>query len=164
MLDTLGNLGDFIGGIGVVITLAYLAVQIRHSSRVTALTSSHSITSSIAGFYERIAQDPELHSLWIRAMESPESLDNAEMDRFDRLITTLFTRCLDAHRHGELDPRIADRFDNTVRHYLRIAAVEGWWKRAETYLHSIDPELTAYIEDQRKIAGLDRLPPAQDGS
>jgi len=71
---------------------------------------------------------------------------------------------LDAHRHGELDPRIADRFDNTVRHYLRIAAVEGWWKRAETYLHSIDPEQTAYIEDQRKIAGLDRLPPAQEGS
>ncbi len=44
MLDALGNLGDLISGIGVVITLGYLAVQIRHSSRVAALTAGHSIS------------------------------------------------------------------------------------------------------------------------
>ena len=33
MLEDLGNIGDFIGGIGVIVMLAYLAVQIRHNTR-----------------------------------------------------------------------------------------------------------------------------------
>jgi len=37
MIEALGNIGDFVGGIGVVVTLLYLAVQIR-ASRLQALT------------------------------------------------------------------------------------------------------------------------------
>jgi hypothetical protein len=29
VLEDLGNLGDFLGGIGVVVTLLYLAIQVR---------------------------------------------------------------------------------------------------------------------------------------
>ncbi len=36
MIEALGNIGDFVGGIGVVVTLLYLAVQIR-ASRLQAL-------------------------------------------------------------------------------------------------------------------------------
>ena len=32
MLEDLGNLGDFVGGVAVVITLIYLAIQIRHNT------------------------------------------------------------------------------------------------------------------------------------
>jgi hypothetical protein len=32
ILETLGNLGDFIGGIAVVVTLIHLALQIRRES------------------------------------------------------------------------------------------------------------------------------------
>ncbi len=32
MLEALGNLGDFIGGIAVVVTLLYLAVQVRQNT------------------------------------------------------------------------------------------------------------------------------------
>ena len=33
MLEALGDLGDFLGGIGVMITVIYLALQIRHNTR-----------------------------------------------------------------------------------------------------------------------------------
>jgi len=32
-LSQLGDLGDFLGGIGVIVTLVYLAVQIRHDTQ-----------------------------------------------------------------------------------------------------------------------------------
>ena len=35
-LDALGNLGDFIGGIAVIVTLVYLANQIRQTPRRSA--------------------------------------------------------------------------------------------------------------------------------
>ena len=39
MIETLGNLGDFIGGIAVVVTLLYLALQIRQSTKATKVAS-----------------------------------------------------------------------------------------------------------------------------
>ena len=151
-LEDLGNVGEFLGGIGVVVSLLYLAVQIRHSSRVAALTAGHSISLGFTEFLERLNLDPELHSLWTRAIESPESLDEAERDRSDRLMVGLFLRCLDAHRHGELDARIAERFDRIARHYLRLTTVQSWWERTNEFVQSINPDLAGYIEHQLKIA------------
>ncbi len=152
MLDALGNVGDFIGGIGVVITLAYLAVQIRHNSRVAALAAGHSISIGFTEFLERITLDPELYSIWNRAFNSPDSLDEVERDRFDRLMVGVFLRCLDGHRHGELDAETAERFDRIARHYLRLTAVQAWWRRASEFVQSINPDLAGYIGGQLKIA------------
>ena len=39
----LGNYGEFVGAIAVVITLAYLAIQIRQNTGVTRAASHHAI-------------------------------------------------------------------------------------------------------------------------
>jgi hypothetical protein len=33
--DAIGAIGDFIGGVAVVVSLVYLATQVRHSARIT---------------------------------------------------------------------------------------------------------------------------------
>ena len=38
-MDALGNIGDFLGGIGVVITLVYLAGQIRQNTRSVRISA-----------------------------------------------------------------------------------------------------------------------------
>lgn len=45
MLDTLGNLGDFVGGIAVVITLIYLAVQVRQNTSALKAASWQEVVS-----------------------------------------------------------------------------------------------------------------------
>lgn len=49
MLENLGNIGDFLGGIGVVITLVYLAVQIRQNTRQLRSGSAAAQTRSLEG-------------------------------------------------------------------------------------------------------------------
>ncbi len=155
MIDSLGDIGDFVGGIGVVITLAYLAVQIRHSSKVAALSAGHSFSIGITEFFERIALDPQLQSLWMRAIDSPETLDEAERDQFGRLILGLFGRFLNAHRYGELDPQIAVQYDAMARHYLRLTAVASWWASDAQTMRQITPDLARYID------GLQQPTPSQ---
>jgi len=49
MLDELGNLGDFVGGLAVVVTLIYLALQIRRNTSTTRVqTVQHLLTSDTA--------------------------------------------------------------------------------------------------------------------
>lgn len=43
-LDQLGNLGEFFGAIGVVISFVFLAIQIRHNAKATRGTGSGNST------------------------------------------------------------------------------------------------------------------------
>ena len=39
MTQTLANIGDFVGAFAVVVTLIYLAIQVRHSGRLLKISS-----------------------------------------------------------------------------------------------------------------------------
>jgi hypothetical protein len=45
-LSDLGNLGEFLGGIGVIVTLAYLAIQIRRNTQEVRSASLDAVAAS----------------------------------------------------------------------------------------------------------------------
>ena len=57
MLDDLGNIGDLVGGIGVVATVIYLAVQIRHGTASTRSASYQAVVSAISDWSRAIGSD-----------------------------------------------------------------------------------------------------------
>ena len=59
MIELLGNLGDFIGGIAVVVTLGYLAAQIR----------SQTIANRRSTFQDLLNHQADLNIAW---MTNPE--------------------------------------------------------------------------------------------
>ena len=60
MLEDLGNIGDFLGGIGVVVTLIYLALQIRQNS--SQLVQNTKAVQSTA--YQAITQNHRAYNEW----------------------------------------------------------------------------------------------------
>ena len=57
----MGNLGEFIGSIGVVVTLVYLAVQIRANTKTTKANASFQATHSWAEVTQRLSEMPNEH-------------------------------------------------------------------------------------------------------
>ena len=53
-LEELGNLGDFLGGIGVIVTLVYLAVQIRSNTQTVRVASLEAVVNSRSQFLDRL--------------------------------------------------------------------------------------------------------------
>lgn len=82
MLDALGNVGDFVGGIGVVVTLAYLALQIRQNTSTVRAAASAAHSSSLASFNTLLAQDDAVRELFIRGIVDYDSLDSKEKTKF----------------------------------------------------------------------------------
>lgn len=144
--DAVGATAELVGALGVVASLAYLAVQIRQNSRVTGMNAGHSIANEIATFMERIALEPEIHSIWVRGTSPTRELDEIERDRFGRLLTALYIRLFDAHRHGELDPEISQRYGHLARYYMRFESVQAWWGRQSENVRSFNPELADFID------------------
>ncbi len=70
-LDALGNIGDFIGGIGVVATLVYLVLQIRqntrqleHNAELVRASAELETARLMADWHGTVAASPELVRIW----------------------------------------------------------------------------------------------------
>jgi hypothetical protein len=89
VLETLGNLGDFLGGLGVIITLVYLSFQIRQNSR---LVEQSMVLAQAQALREgdltqpsmlTIAQDPELSKIFRAGLASYKGLSDDDKIRFN---------------------------------------------------------------------------------
>jgi len=81
-LDALGNLGDLLGGIGVIATLLYLAAQIRTNTREVRSASLHALTVIHLEFQRAVWQDAELTRIWFDGLSGDAPLAEADGRRF----------------------------------------------------------------------------------
>jgi hypothetical protein len=81
-LSDLGNLGDFIGGVGVIVTLAYLALQIRRNTLEVRAASLDSVANSHMEFQRSVWSDPVLNKLWFDGYTGKVKLAEEESRRF----------------------------------------------------------------------------------
>ncbi len=68
MVETLGNLGDFIGGIAVVASLIYLAIQIRHNTASVRAASGQGIVESFRKTNRMLLDSEGLQDVFLRGL------------------------------------------------------------------------------------------------
>ena len=85
MLEELGNLGDFIGGIAVLVTLVYLAIQIRQNTAQVKIGSEIARTDtyarsveSFSNFRGLLISDSEMADIYLRGCRDIGSLNRVE--------------------------------------------------------------------------------------
>jgi hypothetical protein len=127
--DVLGVLAETVGAAGVIITLGYLAIQIRRSN-VLALAESNrfSFTSSNATTLA-IAQDPELARIFYEGLSNREVLSAQDRLRFDMLMgaliggisTSITDQDILGHRGFEAGQ------DQNLREFLLSPGGASWW-------------------------------------
>ena len=147
-IQDVGSLGELVAAVATLGTLAYLAIQIRQSGRVSGLAAAHSVQNEINRFQERFTTDPTLYRIWVLGLHSPDELDEVSRDRFGRLFALFLTKLEDAHRHADLDPDIATRADHLGRYYFQMAEVQAWWTRQSEIMRRMNPMLHSYIENE----------------
>ena len=73
-LEDLGNLGDFLGGIAVIVTLIYLVVQIRQNTKLLRKSAEQMIRSDSTAVVSLAAQSPENAALYHKGLGDPDGL------------------------------------------------------------------------------------------
>jgi len=79
----LGNYGEFVGAVGVVITLGYLAVQIKQNRIQTQSQIEQSLYEQWQTPAKIMADSPQLADLFCRGQKSRSALTEAEQLQFD---------------------------------------------------------------------------------
>jgi hypothetical protein len=85
-IQDLGALGELLAAIATLLTLIYLALQIRQNSRNLQESTSASMNQGWASINARISSDPQFASIFIRGRASLDDLDAVETEQFRALV------------------------------------------------------------------------------
>ena len=132
-LQNFGDLGDLIGGIAVVITLIYLAVQIRQN---TALITAQTVQASV---------DATQRVLLLRAENAPlratlrKARNNEDLNADDTEVLASYLQAafmnfqarLQHHARGVFDRSINESYELILEDYLHQPYVRRWWHYAK---------------------------------
>jgi hypothetical protein len=83
--DAIGAIAELVGALVVVLTLAYLAKQIRDGNVAARVEANLEITRQYADFIQLLLQNPELFSVYTRGLRN--ELDEDEERRFGLLMS-----------------------------------------------------------------------------
>jgi hypothetical protein len=151
ILDTLARLGEFLGGAAVLVSLIYLAIQIRqgnrqveHNTRSLEISTYQSITSDLNEFRALLVTHPDLGQIYLKGLRDPNALSGDEQFRFRGLMQTLFGNLELMYRVRQAGLLHLDSQDATL---LGVAVSPGariWWKQAR-YLYG--SEFQRYVDE-----------------
>jgi hypothetical protein len=143
-LADLANIGELVAGVGVVVSLLYLAVQIRHSSRIARLNAHQAVSESVTGITAEIARDPEFFRVWRAVLDSSADASDEDRERVAFILHQIFAAFASADRFG--DPSLQRNVRPFHDKYLRAPFVQEWWARQrgaydEPFRSTIDARL-----------------------
>jgi hypothetical protein len=118
--DAIGAIGEVAGAIAVVVTLVYLARQIRHSTEATRIAAYHQGQEQLWSIAGTMSASPELADILARSLNDGfASLDYTERVRLEAALSPLyfgFESMLTLYEQGHIDSELWHNvFDNNFR-------------------------------------------------
>jgi len=133
--EAIGAIGDLLGGVGVIVSIVYLAVQIRANTRATKGSASFAATHSWAHTNEWLAQLPdEQMLLFSRCLEPDartEDFSDAEHVRIQLALRAIYQKLEGQYylaRHGLLDPGMWRGRSRVARGMIEQPLLRAWWE------------------------------------
>jgi hypothetical protein len=136
MLDALGNLGDFIGGIAVVITLIYLAVQVRQNTRAIRVATMQSSMLAAQSIGNLPAQDRDLARVVRVGLTTPDELDEDEFQQLRYFLMSMLRVHEDMfvqHQAGVVDDETWLARSSSLKTIFSMPGGRRIWEAASAY-------------------------------
>jgi hypothetical protein len=145
--EALGNLGDFVGGIGVVVTLIYLAIQVRENTHSLQVNGQQSLLDNMNRINESVSDNADLAEILLKSQNGLNHLSLMELIRFEHLCDRYFTTFELAYvlnSRGLIPPELWLVWQNEYRYLLSTSALACWDEVKMNYLPDFAKELDSY--------------------
>lgn len=144
------------GGIAVIVSLAYLAVQVRQNTQSQRTENYARALDRLAAFQSQLSRDSELSVYFAKGVADASSLTPRERIQFTWAWYEAFGSfefMFHAARASSLPDEVWVRWSATVAWWLSFPGVRDWWKcRPVPFSESF----TAYIEELLQDNPVDR--------
>jgi len=147
-LETLSQLGEFVGGFGVILSLVYVAIQVRSNTVSQRADMTARILDRMAAQQHTYAFDAEASKFFSRAITDPTKLTVDERTQFAWLMTEFLSAMeflKQQFEEGNVDEQTWVRWSNTLDWWLTFPGVRAYWTgRPTPYTNAF----TDFVEDR----------------
>ena len=157
----LGAIGELVGGVAVIATLIYLAIQVRQGNKTGNRESYRAWVSELNKVLFEPQRDPEFAELFQRANRDWDSISprdqgvvNAVYSPIFMLIQEVFTQT----EKGDAHEYLARQVDAFAASILQMPGTATWWERVSSAFYA--PAFCNHI--QEVLASHDCPPPLQN--
>jgi len=130
-LQELGSLGEFLGSVGVIVSLIYLAVQIRQNTRSVRAATQQSFVDVNASFAGLLLNNDHMAHVYRVGIADQDELTEDQRVQFDMLMVTYFRNMQNLFQQRERGMLEEDVWEGSRRHmlwYIRQPGVFTWWQ------------------------------------
>ncbi len=126
----IANIGEIIAAVLVVISLVYVALQIRQNTYALKITAAQTYVS----MYNTITSDlakPDIAVLWHKGMQDFANLEGGELVQFSAVAGQLIRVMESAYsqwQRGELDDQLWLATERSLKDTLAMPGFHQWWQ------------------------------------
>lgn len=152
--EALGAVAEMVGAVGVIATLAYLAIQVRQNTRAIRAQTYDSFVSQLRNWNEPMRADERMAERFHELIEDVESLSPQEQRHaihvlfdFARLAENLHYQ----HAEGMLSDAVWAGWENTFRAYLSAPGFAWYLHKRRSYFA---PEFTTWVRSLQETSSM----------
>jgi hypothetical protein len=145
-LDNLANIGEFVGALAVVVSLLYLAVQIRQNSQLIRVSTSQAAGEWFLAGLSIAAQSSQTAKMLTHGLADLRQLSEDERTQFFILMQMFFAGFSEQYlnyQHGAIMEYQWRDTERIARWWLNQAGVQTWWHTQRTMLN---PDFVSHVE------------------
>ena len=145
-LQQLAQVGEFLGGLGVLLTLIYLAVQIRGNTKAVGSAAAQQTHDTLTDAYFRLAQDAALNRIFRAGTQDIKALSDAELGQFFAFWSgTLYVvqNWLYQRDNGALDEELVMTFLHGVAANFHADGFKEYWNSRRV---TFSPTLQEWVD------------------
>ena len=147
-LDLIGAVSEAVGALAVVLSLLYLAVQIRHSTKTTEDAAFRDVFSALTVQWASMVEGPNADVI-LKGLADFHSLSPRDKYIFDGLMSgfvTLAESTVLSHDAKFISGETMDNWGCLVRtRYLSYKGWRDWWQESKEIYH---PNAQAWFDRQ----------------
>ena len=130
--DAISAISQLVGSIAVVVSVLYLAVQLRSSTRVARVAAMDAAAAALRDVTKPFMENAELARIWRTGLENLETLSPDEQARFFHAAHQFLKALETIHYHyvyGLLDPQLWAGWRDLLHHYIACPGIKFYLTR-----------------------------------
>lgn len=138
-ITELGSIGELVAAIATVVTLVYLATQVRQNTRALTSATFQNITGEMGRNVEPISLSPDLASIMVRGFSGQDELGPEDTVRLASVYVATFRRMESVfvqNQLGSIDDALMKGFETSIAMLLNTPFGRSWWKTAKVTFYA----------------------------
>jgi hypothetical protein len=147
--QAIGAVGEILGALAVVITLFYLAIQIRQNTRVARAETTKDLYLASRAAILDLAANSDLAETWAKIRGMPDAASARQWALFQSFFR-LYELQHSLASQGLLDCNIADSYERVIKMFGNSNGFEEYWETSKgTFNNRFSEFVDALLQQSR---------------